>query len=788
MSKVLNPKKLRVCVVVLCMLLLVFYGPWGEAETEDLSWKLMVNNSSSAGWGEYTAVVAPRADRVWISGGIDGFLYYDGETLHEQIVAGEAGRYVTGDSMSAVNENYIWAVNNTYSESHMLFYDGDSWNIKQTIPCEIDCLDTVDNRHAWAGGCRGGTVVGESGGFGGQVIYFYDGTSWAEQWPLGEVEGTVGVVFGIGAADESNVWASPANFIGTIHYDGNKWEQISEEGWGYNVAALDETHVWFSGGGLINFYDGKTFSEQYYSETYQNDIFALDENHVWAVGDNGLILFFDGDTWERQESGTTEDLNSVTATDAEHAWAVGDNGTILYTKDGGVQPGPEPDPGYSVSRQCAHDSKGSSETSKNWYLAEGSTGSDESGGFETWVLVQNPGGQPAQVSIDYHTPGGERQGPDISVAPGTRATVEVAQTVPGEWDVSTVVTSDQPVIAERSMYWNGGGEQRRAAHDSVGVTSPDTEWYLAEGSTGLDEKGTFETWVLVQNPGDDTANVELYYQTPVGEKKGPEVSLGAHSRESVNVAATVPAEWSVSTRVVSDMPVIAERAMYWNPAGGAIRQAAHNSIGVAAPGDEWYLAEGSTGTSDDGTFETWVLVQNPGDAKAEVDLYYQTTTGEVKGPHLTLAPYSRDTVDVAATVPGEFSVSTKVVSDRPVIAERAMYWNPVTGVYRQAAHDSVGVAEAADIWYLAEGSTGDDPSGTFETWVLVQNPGSEKATAVLSFMTANGIVPGPTVELEAKTRKTVNVADYANGQASVSTEITSDRPVIAERAVYYNLR
>jgi len=732
--------------------------------------------------GDFTAVVAPKIDRVWMSG-IDGFLYYDGESLHEQAVVGEAGERITGECMSAVDENHVWAADNQWSYSYMLFYDGNSWNIKQKILDRgIFCLDAVDESHVWAGGAT-------SGGFGGtQIIYFYGGTSWAEQWPLEQTEGTKGEIHGIGAADKDHVWASPGNFTGTIFYDGNKWEQISEDCWGYNVAALDETHVWFAGGGFINFYDGENLSEQYYSEIFKNGIFALDENHVWAVGDDGLILFYDGNTWERQESGTTEDLNSVTATDAEHAWAVGDNGTILYTKDGGVQPGPTPDAGYSVSRQCAHDSKGSSETSKIWYLAEGSTGSDESGGFETWVLVQSPGGQPAQVSIDYHTPGGERQGPDISVAPGTRATVEVAQTVPGEWDVSTVVTSDQPVIAERSMYWNGGGEQRRAAHDSVGVTSPDTEWYLAEGSTGLDEKGTFETWVLVQNPGDDTANVELYYQTPVGEKKGPEVSLGAHSRESVNVAATVPAEWSVSTRVVSDMPVIAERAMYWNPAGGAIRQAAHNSIGVAAPGDEWYLAEGSTGTSDDGTFETWVLVQNPGDAKAEVDLYYQTTTGEVKGPHLTLAPYSRDTVDVAATVPGEFSVSTKVVSDRPVIAERAMYWNPVTGVYRQAAHDSVGVAEAADTWYLAEGSTGDNPSGTFETWVLVQNPGSEKATVVLSFMTANGIVPGPTVEIEAKTRTTVNVADYAPGQASASTKVTSDKPVIAERAVYYNLR
>jgi len=31
-----------------------------------------------------------------------------------------------------------------------------------------------------------------------------------------------------------------------------------------------------------------------------------------------------------------------------------------------------------------------------------------------------------------------------------------------------------------------------------------------------------------------------------------------------------------------------------------------------------------------------------------------------------------------------------VVSNNPVIAERSMYWNAGTGVYRQAASDSIG--------------------------------------------------------------------------------------------------
>ncbi|MBU4490200.1 MAG: hypothetical protein KKE79_06150, partial [Actinobacteria bacterium] len=52
--------------------------------------------------------------------------------------------------------------------------------------------------------------------------------------------------------------------------------------------------------------------------------------------------------------------------------------------------------------------------------------------------------------------------------------------------------------------------------------------------------------------------------------------------------------------------------------------------------------------------------------------------------------------------------------------------------------------ELSETWYLAEGST----NGGFETWVLVQNPGDEKATAELMFMTGAGEVAGPTLELE----------------------------------------
>ncbi|MBN1288113.1 MAG: hypothetical protein JXA49_00555, partial [Actinobacteria bacterium] len=150
--------------------------------------------------------------------------------------------------------------------------------------------------------------------------------------------------------------------------------------------------------------------------------------------------------------------------------------------------------------QCSHTSIGVNTPSDTWYLAEGSTGGNEYGAFETWVLLQNPGGLPATVNINYQTPTGEIEGPqNVELLPNSRQTFSVGETVPSQWSVSTSVVSDEPIIAERAMYWNSPHMKRQAAHDSIGVTAPSDTWYLAEGSTGGTpgerlNSGNFETW------------------------------------------------------------------------------------------------------------------------------------------------------------------------------------------------------------------------------------------------------------------------------------------------------
>ena len=220
------------------------------------------------------------------------------------------------------------------------------------------------------------------------------------------------------------------------------------------------------------------------------------------------------------------------------------------------------------------------------------------------MLVQNPGAETAQVSLTYMTPEGMVDGPDLELAPESRHSFNVADTVPDAWHVSTKLESNQPVIAERAMYWNSSDVYRQAAHDSIGVTEPSQTWYLAEGSTlinyigellipsppGTDPSDSpdfleqFETWVLVQNPSSDVAHVKVTYMTHDGMVDGPEMELAPNTRVSFNVAEILPLTWEVSTKVESNHPIIVERAMYCHYWGGQYyRHSAHCSIGFPGP-------------------------------------------------------------------------------------------------------------------------------------------------------------------------------------------------------------
>ena len=308
----------------------------------------------------------------------------------------------------------------------------------------------------------------------------------------------------------------------------------------------------------------------------------------------------------------------------------------------------------------------------------------------------------------------------------------------------------------------------------VFTTEEATVWYLAEGYTG----GDFDTWVLVQNPGEEDADVTLSFQLPPGTGADPiSFPLPAGTRQSIKLDALPGLEATdVSTKVTATRPIVAERAMYFSYNG---KPGGHDSVGIKYPSSEWFLAEGYTG----GDFDTWVLVQNPGSADTTVTLDFQLPPGSSAPSYtLDLPAGTRRSVHLD-DLPGleATDVSTKVSSPIAVVAERAVYFN-YDG--KPGGHDSAGVAHTSQNWYLAEGYTG----GQFDTWVLVQNPGSEATNVTLDFQLPPGSsAPSYAFLLEAGARYSVHLDILPGLEATdVSTSVYADKPVVAERAMYFD--
>jgi lysophospholipase L1-like esterase len=318
-------------------------------------------------------------------------------------------------------------------------------------------------------------------------------------------------------------------------------------------------------------------------------------------------------------------------------------------------------------------------------------------------------------------------------------------------------------------------------------------WYLAEGAANT----FFNDAILIGNPNGTAANVTIRL-LPEGQPPFEPQTLVVQptSRATFNVnGVTGLPPGAVSAIVESDIDIVVERSMTWP---GASQRGGHNSGGVLAPAGQWYLAEGVTGF-----FETFVLVTNTNSTSpvdVQVTFLRQNPASAPLVQTFTLPPSGRRTIYVnndvkdALNRPIAEPFSTVVRqtgggTTADLVVERAMYWNQFEG-----GHGSSAVTAPSTTWLFAEGVCGGDVSFNFQTYLLLANPGTADATATITFFRDLGGPVTKQVVVRAGRRETLflndlrfgagNVAELAN--ASFSIRVSSDQPVLAERAVYWS--
>jgi hypothetical protein len=256
----------------------------------------------------------------------------------------------------------------------------------------------------------------------------------------------------------------------------------------------------------------------------------------------------------------------------------------------------------------------------------------------------NPGAATNHVKITYMFPGGATQVQNLTMAPTSRETVLVNNIVGPNKDVSAKVESDQPMIAERPMYfmyhgaWSGGDSQ-------VGATAPSTSWFLSEGTTRSNQyDGAFEEWISIQNPGDKTAHVSFKYMFAGGATQGDSKTIPPHARETILVNNVVGPNKDVSVQIDSPEPIVVERPQYFNYhnniSGGDVE------LGCTGAKPTWYFAEGTTRQG----FEEWTTLQNPNPQPATANITYMFGDGTTQDQSVDLPANSRTTIGVNRTL------------------------------------------------------------------------------------------------------------------------------------------
>ncbi len=405
--------------------------------------------------------------------------------------------------------------------------------------------------------------------------------------------------------------------------------------------------------------------------------------------------------------------------------------------------------------------------SRKWYFAEGTTRS----GFEEWVTIINPNDVNMNATVTYCFNEGQPLIKQYYVDNNSRTTINVNGEVGAGKDVAIQITTPYPVVAERPMYVNT--DSVNGGHTVLGVNKPSNTWFFAEGFTG---EG-FEEWLCLYNPHDYDISVNAdYLMEDNSNNLSRIIYVPRNTRVTQKVNEVVGPGRGVSIKLTTINPshtLVAERTINFNYAGKWRGVSA--AMGAIASATNWYFAEGCTRRN----FEEWLCIQNPNDTTANVVVTYYSPSGDSIVKNITVAARTRRTIFVNSQAPN-MDVSIVLASDRPVVAERPIYFNYGNG-WALGGDVGRGSNALSPVWYFSEGCN----TSSFEEFICILSPQSESTWAKLVFYLPGGDIAKEELTLPPHSRVTVTVKYMIYAWGNVSVCVLAGKPVMVERPIYF---
>ncbi len=398
------------------------------------------------------------------------------------------------------------------------------------------------------------------------------------------------------------------------------------------------------------------------------------------------------------------------------------------------------------------------------YLAEGYT----KGGFSTIISLYNPNSVSATAKLTFMKEDSTNVIKELTLGANRRIPID-ASTVVGANGFSVQLDASAPVVMERSMYWaDGKGVANADGHNATAVRSLSRTWYFAEGYNNSE----YRTHLLLVNPQSQDAHVTMKFLKTDGTTLIKTGTIRPRTRMAVGTFSWLPAG-GFAMQIASDLPILAERAMYWS-ANGVSNAGGHDTLGAAALATTWYLAEGLTNATN----ETYILLLNPQPQPVKITATFYKDDGTTQSLTMTLKATSRDTLIMQNILPTA-GFGAKIVAEQPIAVERARYWNAGTA-RNDGGHDTMGATALDTAWHFAEGRCGNG----FETYLLLLNPGSGAANVTITFVQDSGVYVTQNVTVPPTSRLAVKVSTLGvNG--GFAAKLAANQPIMAERTMYW---
>ncbi len=559
-----------------------------------------------------------------------------------------------------------------------------------------------------------------------------------------------------------------------------------------------------------------------------------------AVDGNGMVWFDDSLVgrvgYINPTTGTYSTLSLVSPSDpsphphdglvvdsSNNVWVAEQNGFMLdKVPPGAVSAPPTATPMSTATSTSSTVTPTSTTTStspgpvaKKWYFAEGRVGK----GFREYLSINNPGTLNCSVDITYYYTVGDSSNATqqtktmtgVVITPQSRHTESVNDDL-HVYDPDTTADNVASVVSMNSASTCAGVMVERPIYftnyhgissgtDVTGATDANLGTSFSFADVASDANHI--SYLTILNPsGSASATVTATYYA-AGQAVGTQsTTVPAGGRGTLAPGAIqLPALPAHSMAVVtSTSAVMVERPTYFmNESKNA--SGAYDVVGASAAANDWFFAEGFTGS----TTQEFLTLANPGTTSVDATVTLKSqNAGMNKSFVVPVSAKSQVIWDVNQnnSFGGTPEVSAEVSSTAPLVVQREMFFtyrHGVTGmptVVASGGTDVMGqIGPVSQISYsFAEGYT--HPG--YNEWLVLQNPNSTAETVIVTMTNGDGHVATVQVNVPANGRQTEDItADSvkyfhpgssltANAISMTVQTVGNGQTFIAERPEYYN--